>query len=101
MPLKVVLQTIDGKRLAEAVPPKAALNRLIPFGDVSFPLLRFVDPYGDTIFNGAQMRGFLPEWSRLIQGVTDKQDSEFLLSVRSMAEKCEKEPHILLRFIGD
>src|SRR5258708_35875733 len=99
MPLKVVLQTIDGKRLAEAVPPKAALNRLIPFGDVSFPLLRFVDPYGDTIFNGAQMRGFLPEWSRLIQGVTDKQGAEFLLSVRSMAERSDRGTHIRQRCI--
>lgn len=101
MPLKVVLQTIDGKRLVEAVPPNAILNRLLPFGDSSFPMLQFVDPYGDTLFNGAQMQGFLPEWNRLTQRVTDKQESEFFQTVCSMAGRCKKEPHILLRFIGD
>lgn len=47
------------------------------------------------------MQGFLPEWNRLIQRVTDKQESEFFLTVSSMAERCKREPHILLRFIGD
>lgn len=101
MPLKVVLQTADGKRLAEAVPPAAALNRLLPIGDASFPLLRFVDPYGDTIFNGVQMQGVLPELNRLSQRVIDNQESEFLLIVNGMAERCKKEPHTFLRFIGD
>ena len=101
MPLKIVLQTIDGIRLAEALPPNAALNRILPFGDPSFPMLQFIDPYGNTIFNGTQMQCFLPEWNRLIQRVTDPQESEFLLGVHSMAERCKNEPHVLLRFIGD
>jgi hypothetical protein len=56
MPIFVVLQTIEGKRLDEASPASSVLNRLLPFGDVSFPLLGFIDPYGNTIFNGTQMR---------------------------------------------
>src|SRR5258707_12140314 len=101
MSLKVVLQTIEGKRLDEAVPPDAALNRLLPFEDDTFPMLKFVDPYGNTIFNGNQMRGLLPEWDVLAQRATNQSDAEFLRRVRGMAEKCKAEPHLFLRFIGD
>jgi hypothetical protein len=102
MPLKVVIQTIDGKRLEEAVPENAALNRLLPlFEDVSFPMLRFIDPYGNTIFSTNQMHGFLPEWDRLSQRVTGEEDSQFVSRVRQMAERCKKNPHTFLRFVGD
>jgi hypothetical protein len=101
MPLFVVLQTIEGKRLDEAVPPAGALNRLLPFGDASFPLLGFVDPYGNTFFNGTQMQVFLLEWDLLARRVIDNEESEFLGRIRGMAERCKSQPHIFLRFIGD
>ena len=96
------MQTIDGKRLEEVVPVDAALNRLLPPAeDASFPMRRFIDPYGDTIFSTNQMHGFLPEWDRLSQGATGEEDSKFLLLVREMAERCKKNPHTFLRFVGD
>jgi hypothetical protein len=101
MPLKVVLQTLQGKRLDEAIPPRGALNRLLPsHDDVSFPLLRFVDPYGNTFFNGNQMYGLLTEWDALEQKAGDD-ESEFMKKVRAMGETCKKTPHTFLRFIGD
>jgi hypothetical protein len=61
MPLKVVLQTLDGKRVDEAVAANAALDRVLPVPkDLSFPMLRFIDPHGSTVFNGRQMCGLLP-----------------------------------------
>jgi hypothetical protein len=33
--------------------------------------------------------------------VDDQRAGKFLLRVREMAEKCKKEPHTFLRFIGD
>ena len=101
MPLFAVLQTIEGKRLDEAVPQAAGLNRLLPFGDVSFPFLGFIDPYGNTIFNGTQMQVLLPELELLLQRLIDKEESKFLSRIRDMAERCKSQPHIFLRFIGD
>jgi hypothetical protein len=102
MPLWVVLQTLDGKRLDEAAPPAVALNRVLPsFEDESFPMLRFIDPYGNTLFNTNQMFGFLSEWDRLIGAINDDEISKFMMRVRSMAERCQKNPHTFLRFIGD
>jgi hypothetical protein len=102
MPLKVVHQTMNGKRLEEAVPVRATLNRVLPtVEDASFPMLRFIDPFGDTIFSSHQMLGFLPEWDRLRKAVSDPEDLQYLDRVRRMAEECKKNPDTVLRFIGD
>jgi hypothetical protein len=106
MPLWVVHQDLKGKRYDEASPEDAALNRLLPFGDSSFPLLGYIDPYGDTLFSSTQMRIFLPEWDVLIQQTSNEDDRhendlQFLLRVRAMAERCKSEPLTFLRFIGD
>jgi hypothetical protein len=94
------LPTLDGKRFDEALATNAALDRVLPVPeDLSFPMLRFIDPQGSAILNGSQMCGFLPD--RLVHMVDDQRAGKFLLRVREMAEKCKKEPHTFLRFIGD
>jgi len=53
MPLSVVLQSIDRtRRFDQAFPSKTPLERLLPFGDASFPMMGFIDPYGNTFFSG-------------------------------------------------
>jgi hypothetical protein len=99
--LTVALQTLDGKKLGEVIPTRTILNRIIPFGDPSFPLLRFVDEYGDTLFSTSQMEGFLPEWNVLITRAANDDEKEVLLQIRRLAEKCKAEPHTFLRFGGD
>ena len=59
MPISVALQNINGKKFKQVVPPMGLLNRLLPIEDSRFPLLRYVDPYGNTIFNGLQMHPLL------------------------------------------
>jgi hypothetical protein len=99
--LTVVLQTLDGNTLEEIIPKRAVLNGILPFGDPSFPLLRFVDEYGDTLFSTSQMEGFLPEWNVLIARAANDDEKETLLQIRRLAEKCKEEPHTFLRFAGD
>jgi hypothetical protein len=102
MPLSVVLQGIDRtRRLDQAFPSKTPLEHFLPFGDASFPMLGFIDPYGNTLFSGVQMQLFIPEWDRLMRNVTDGDDVDFLSKVRQMAERCMKHPHTFLRFVGD
>ena len=102
MPLSVVLQGIDRtRRFDQAFPANTLLEDLLPLGDASFPMLGFIDPYGDTLFSRLQMRLFIPQWDRVIRKITDKADVEFLSKVRQMAESCMKNPHTFLRFVGD
>jgi hypothetical protein len=83
------------------IPFNTVLELLLPFGDTSFPMLGFIDPYGNTLFNSAQMQLFIPEWDRLMRNVTDQEDLRFLQKVREMAESCKAKPHTFLRFVGD
>lgn len=66
-----------------------------------FPCSASSNPYGDTLFSGVQMQLFIPEWDRVMQNVTDRDDVDFLSNVRRMAERCVKNPHTFLRFVGD
>ncbi|HST09771.1 MAG TPA: hypothetical protein VLL05_05310 [Terriglobales bacterium] len=101
MPIFVRLETLDHKKLDQEVPPRELLNRLLPFGDSSFPLLGAVDPYGNTIFKGLQIPQLMAEWERSKAHLKDEDDRAFSLRLRNMAERCMAEPHTFLRFIGD
>jgi hypothetical protein len=97
----VALQTIDGRKLKEVIPTKALLNRLLPMGDARFPILRYVDPDSNTIFNGAQMYPLIEELDQLIKDTASEEDKGILADVRELAVHCRDHPQTYLRFIGD
>jgi len=103
MPLKVALQTIDNKKLEQVIPNalEVVINDWLPFDDPAYPMLQYIDEYGDTIFSRLQMRGFLVEWDRLTQTLTDPNQRKIALEIRGLAERCQRELHTFLRFIGD
>jgi hypothetical protein len=103
MPITVALQTIDNKKLEHIVPNAldTMINDWLPFGDSSYPMLQYIDEYGDTVFNRLQMRGFLVEWDRLTQTLTNLNQRKIALDIRRLAEKCQGKPQTYLRFIGD
>jgi hypothetical protein len=103
MPITVALQTIDNKKLEQVIPNalETVINDWLPFGDSAYPMLQYIDEYGNTVFNGLQMRGFLVEWDRLTQTLTDSNQRKTALDVRTLAEKCQRKPQTYLRFIGD
>ena len=74
------------------------LGHLLPdFDDLTYPLLRLVDPYGDTYFSRYQMAGVLPEITRLMELRGD----DALAQLTRLAELCRGRPHSFLVFIGD
>ena len=101
MPLKVVLQDIRSVERSRVIPPDALLNRILPIDDDSYPLLQYVDEYGNTIFNGRQMRQFLKEWDLIMSRAESQGGKESLQQIRRLAEECQEHPHLFLRFIGD
>jgi hypothetical protein len=103
MPIKVALQSIDNRKLEQIVPNAAEtmINDFLPFGDPAYPMLQYIDEYSDTVFNGLQMRGFLVEWDRLTQTLTNSDQRKIALDIRGLAEKCQRKPQTYLRFIGD
>ncbi|MGI8836494.1 MAG: hypothetical protein ACR2H4_07625 [Pyrinomonadaceae bacterium] len=102
MGLRLVLETERGEPIESVEDPKNLLHRLLPSAeDRSFQLLRFIDWYGNTVFNELQIDTFLVEWERLKQAVQAKEESALLNNIEDLARRCKEEPHLYLKFYGD
>ena len=98
MPWNVKLENEEGKTLDEIM----KVWGFVPSADaLDYPLLRFIDPYGDTIFNRPQMVPFLEEWGRLEQLAQQNSQRAQWDAIKRMAVRCHSEPHTYLRFVGD
>ena len=81
--------------VAESLPDLPSL------GD-DYPLLRFVDPYGETYFSSRQMAGLRAELSRLHYRTASEEDgSSFAAELEEMASECARRAHWFLVFIGE
>jgi hypothetical protein len=102
MPIDAVLQNIGGTRKLDSVLDKYGdLHKCLPIEDTSFPLLQYVDPYGDTIFNPRQMPQLLSELELTMSRCSGEEPKLLLTKVRELAEKCRDARHLYLRFVGD
>ena len=102
MSLVVGLRSGEGDLVDDVVPPPGAGSFTALVADrEEYPLLRWIDPYGDTVFSQLQMRGLIPELERLMRETTDDGHSEVIRSVLGLSERCAALPHYQLVFVGD
>jgi len=102
MPLIIELRSRSGETLRRTgESPPHAVFPAPSLDDASFPLLRLVDPYGDTLFSSYQMRGIRPEIRVLRERATSDRQRKLLGEVDELAALCEASPHTFLVFVGD
>lgn len=102
MPIKAILEDIHGtQRLESVVDSMGGLNRCLPIDDPSFPLLQYIDPYGNAVFNPKQMPQLIDELDRLVERSSDEASKVLLEKVRELALNCLASHHVYLRFVGD
>ena|SRR5579864_29382 len=101
MAINVYLQTLDGKKEGEVFDLNNALAKLWPTGDKSFPLLQYIDPYGNVVFNAAQMAEVQRELDLISARSSNDEQREVLRKIRDLAGKGQEHPHKFLRFRGD
>ena len=63
--------------------------------------MRFVDPYGDTVFNRLQTVPLLEDLRALSECPECKQHEVALRQLAQLIERCQAETHTYIRFIGD
>jgi hypothetical protein len=97
----VILESEDGEPLEQVEDPKNILHQLLPSEDPSYQYLRYIDWYGDTVFNRLQIRPFLSEWDSLTESARTSDENALLARIRELALRCLQEPHLYLRFCGD
>jgi len=98
MGLTVRLQDERGKPVCDE---DIGIDFPIPTGNPSFQLLRYIDPYGNTIFNQLQMDTFLTEWEKIHSEAKAQDEATAWSTVKQWANRCKNEVHLYLRFIGD
>ncbi len=98
MPWNVQLEDESGKVLAQVV----AVSGFLPaFGNEGFPMLRFVDPWGDTVFNRDQLTPVMEEWARLREAAEKAGQLDEWEAVERLARRCQSEVHTYIKFVGD
>lgn len=102
MGLTIKLESEDGGDLESVYDPRGLIGRLLPHPDEeSYCCLRFIDPYGNTVFNPLQMPTFLAEWRRLYSAEISDDERTLLDTVQTLAVRCRDDRHVYLKFYGD
>lgn len=98
MAIDVEWQDENGNRLARYDGPPIDA-RLPGRAAEGWPCLRFVDPYGDTVFNAAQVEALEQELASIsaTEGEVAGQARSLLEFVRVLKDRT----HCYLKFIGD
>ena len=63
-------------------------------------LLKYVDPYGDTLFNRLQVPGFVEECRRLLALTSSPEEAEFIRHVIAIGERADEQIDYVL-LVGD
>lgn len=103
MAIEVVLQDENCTAASEMIhDPDGVIIRSLPDpADTSHSCVRFIDPYGDTIFNRLQAAEMIAEWDTLEGSFLQNNARTLWSNVRALIVRCSQEPHLYLRFIGD
>jgi hypothetical protein len=102
MPLRTVELRSEQGEVLDRVFDEGAIARLKEsIDDERSVCLRFIDPYGDTVFNPAQAAVLSAELNAAMGPVVDREDHARLVAVTGIADRCAASLHVLLWFIGD
>jgi len=74
---------------------------LPPETDSRFVCLRFVDPYGDTVFNCIQAPYLEADLRLLSNECAAPEVTAMLQKILSLVSECRAMPHRYIKFIGD
>ena len=102
MGLDAYLEDEFGEKVDSFLDESGLLAASMPSGNAGYPMLRFVDVEGVTVFNRLQLAVVITELERLAAAAEAEPEAKPALSrVLKMAKKAAAEPHLYLRLLGD
>lgn len=102
MSLGIVWVTEDWEALAAMVDRGDVLIRYLPDEyDASWHCLRFLERWGQAIFNQTQLKWILIDLERLHEAVEPLDDKERIESLIEFVRRAMGEDDTFIRFIGD
>lgn len=101
MSVEVVLVDEEGHVIERLIDVHDFVDRAIGAAGTASDALKWIDPYGDTTFNTVQAEALLDDWRRAEPLIASSQDRVTWDRLAALAVRCQSEPHLYLRFIGD
>lgn len=102
MGIDTYIETENGDRIKELLDPEDLLSALLPdLNDSSSYCLKFIDPYGDTIFNQSQIPILIKELTMSIKKVTNPKTKAFGKRLLELIKEAEGQVHTYIKFYGD
>lgn len=99
--MRIALEDELGRTVEHFIDRHGVLGRLRRKDGGDFICLRYIDPWGDTVFNTLQMKPFLAELERLMAHTKSEWELSVLQSILQLARKCDTEIGLYLKFYGD
>jgi len=108
MGVNAVLRSEAGEQIRNLVDPSGGtfdaagdFDRVLSRHDSDLVLLKYVDPYGDTVFNKLQMLDLLADIDVLRGDDLQPAEERGLARLQGIAERCRDEVHLYVWFLGD
>lgn len=100
MPVTVQVENEKGERQGELwMHPDS--NRILQLATDDGCCLRFIDPYGSTVFNQVQIPALIQELRAIEPRLTEPAMRLVLRGLLALAESVRDQVHTYIRFIGD
>ena len=102
MGMSIRLENRDGKAVEEIPDLESLLSRFFPsWDDLTYHFLRYIDPWGETVFNHLQMDELIFELRRIRQKAETEEQRAFVDAIEGMAGRCKDGEGLYLKFMGD
>jgi hypothetical protein len=102
MGMSIRLETRNGKAIEEIPDLESLLSRFFPsWDDLTYHFLRYIDPWGETVFNHLQMDELIFELRRIRQKASTEEQRAFVDAIEGMADRCKDSDGLYLKFSGD
>jgi hypothetical protein len=96
----ITVETEKGERLKKLLCFHEILS-IAQGSSVPLEMLKWIDPYGDTMFNMLQRAAVRSDVARLQATDLAERDRNALAQVLQLLDFCDAEPHRYLKFYGD
>jgi hypothetical protein len=102
MGMSIRRENRESKVIEEIPDLESLLSRFFPsWDDESYHCLRYIDPWGETVFNHLQMDELISELRRIRLKASTEEERAFVDAVEGLATRCKDGDGLYLKFIGD
>ncbi len=102
MGVDVFYEDENGKELGRVLDKKNSMKKIIcEIEESDSHCLRYIDLYGDTVFNQLQMDPLKKEFEIVLNKTQEKEIKYFIKKILVLIDKSKGNAHTYIKFIGD